>query len=68
MTRTATTTDSKGRTITAELDTETGEVTITRDGIWSGSGKWDEQIIDCTACFGDDTDAVYDALDLGLME
>lgn len=35
-------------------------VTISRDGVYAGSGWWDDAIVDCPADLGDD---VYDALD-----
>ena len=55
---------------TATLDTETSDVTITRDGFLVGGGAWNgAMIIDCDARLADDDDeceAAYDALDAGL--
>lgn len=43
------------------------KVTISRDGVWVGDGKWtdDSEIVDCPAVLGEDQDAsdeTYEAL------
>lgn len=43
------------------------KVTITKDGVWVGDGKWtdDDEIVDCPAVLGEDQDAsdeTYEAL------
>jgi hypothetical protein len=44
-------------------DGETIEVRIYRDDVWSGTGEWDDAIVDCPADLGDD---VYDAIEAAL--
>ena len=44
-----------------EATVDGDKVSISRDGVWSGTGRWiGTRIEDCTANLGDD---VYDALD-----
>lgn len=46
-------------TYTADLDAD--RVTLARDGVWAGTGRWTgRSIVDCPADVGDD---VYEALD-----
>jgi hypothetical protein len=49
----------EGRTYTAEVD-DNGTVTLSRDGVWAGEGRWDGRIEDCAASLPDE---VFDALD-----
>jgi len=51
----------------ATLDTSTRRVTISRDGIGVGDGRWDCaacEIVDCTADLGD----AYAALDEAIID
>ena len=56
--------DHDDTTYTATLDG--AKVTISRDGMWSGDGRWTgKAITDCAANIGDE---VYDALDEALVD
>lgn len=47
----------------ATVDTDTMAVSISRDGVWSGDGKWDQAGRKIDSCAADLGDEAYDALD-----
>ena len=55
-------THTDGTVFTCTVDPD-DSLEITRDGEWSGAGRWNSRIEDCTADWGEDTEDIYDALD-----
>jgi len=56
--------ERNGYTYTARVTSES-DISISRDGIWAGNGKWTNCISDCAADLGED---VYEALEDAITE
>lgn len=60
--------DSDGFVTLEGVPSDGSKVDIIVDGIWAGTGSWNGSSVECTACFGDQTDEVYEAIDSALLD